>query len=58
VVKIIETTELTGGLTSYRTELGEVDTSLSLATRYEHYKNLRDAESEGDRTAQSFSVDE
>ena len=57
MVKIIETTELTGGLTSYRTELGEVDTSLSLATRYEHYKNLRDAESEGDRP-QSCSVDE
>lgn len=40
VVKIVETTELTGGLTSFRTEIDVVDTSTSLGTRYKRYKNL------------------
>jgi hypothetical protein len=40
MVKIIETTELIDGLTSYRTELEKVDTSVSLGTRYQRYKDL------------------
>jgi hypothetical protein len=40
MVKIIETTELIDGLTSYRTELEKVDTSVSLGARYQQYKDL------------------
>jgi hypothetical protein len=41
VAKLIETTELTGGLTSFRTDIGpKVDTLTSLGERYQHYKDL------------------
>ena len=45
MVKIIETTELIDGLISYRTELEKVDTSVSLGTRYQRYKDLLNGDS-------------
>jgi len=44
MVKIVETTELSGGLTSFRTEIGTVDTGKTLDDRYEHYKRLLHAD--------------
>ena len=40
MVKIIEMTKLTPGLTSFRTEIGSIDTGKTLQDRYQHYKNL------------------
>jgi hypothetical protein len=40
MAKIIETTKLTGGLTSFRTELDRVDTTASLGTLYQRYKKM------------------
>ncbi len=39
MIKIIETTQLAAGLTSFHTEIdGVVDTSSSLGERYDYYK--------------------
>jgi len=52
MVKIIETTQLISGLTSFHTEIESVDTSASLQERYERYKNM----AEGDSTPDAGSV--
>jgi hypothetical protein len=40
MVKITETTHLSGSVTSFRTEIGTVDTKKTLQDRYQHYKDL------------------
>jgi len=40
MVKIVDITQLVGGITSFRTEIDSVDTKPTLQERYEHYKNL------------------
>lgn len=45
MVRIIETTELISGLTSFQTEIESVDTSASLQERYERYKSMLETDS-------------
>jgi hypothetical protein len=40
MVKIIEMTELTPGLTSFRTQIGSIDTGKTLQDRYQYYRDL------------------
>lgn len=45
MIKIIETTELISGLTSFQTEIETVDTSASLQERYERYRSMLETDS-------------
>lgn len=56
MVKLVETTELTAGLTSFRTQIDsdKVDTSASLEMRYQHYKTL--LEKDGETTVEATEV--
>jgi hypothetical protein len=58
VVKLVETTELAGGLTSFRTEIDVVDTSTSLEARYQHYKNLLENDGQATVTDQPSTARE
>ena len=40
LTKLIETTQLITGLTSFRTEVDDIDTTSSLQESYERYKKL------------------
>ncbi len=40
MIKVIETTQLINGLTSFRTEVDDIDTTSSLQESYERYKKL------------------